>query len=223
MHTLAGPEIAVASTKATTCQLTTLACLAFATARAKQVITREQMSEIGESLRHIPSVAAQILQHDEDIAPIAKEIASAHYVLYLGRGNLFPIAMEGALKLKEVSYINAEGYAAGEMKHGPIALIDDKVPVVCIAPSNDPLFEKNASNISETVARGSKVFLISDEKGAQTLKNTSKWSIALGEVHPFVAPILYAIPVQLLAYHVAVAKGTDVDQPRNLAKSVTVE
>jgi glucosamine--fructose-6-phosphate aminotransferase (isomerizing) len=141
----------------------------------------------------------------------------------LGRGGLYPIALEGALKLKEVSYTYAEGYASGEMKHGPIALIDDNVPVVCLAPAADPLFEKNASNIAETTARGGKVFLISDEKGAEILKDQATWSVAMDEVHPFVAPILYTIPVQLLSYHVAVLKGTDVDQPRNLAKSVTVE
>ncbi len=223
MHTLAGPEIGVASTKAFTTQLTTLACLAFATARAKRAITPEQMREMGDALRQIPALVADILKHDEEILNIARDVVPARDVLYLGRGNLYPIALEGALKLKEISYIHAEGYAAGEMKHGPIALIDDQVPVVCIAPSTDPLFEKNASNIQETVARGGKVFLISDQKGAKTLKDVTTWAVATGNVHPFVAPILYAIPVQLLAYHVAVLKGTDVDQPRNLAKSVTVE
>jgi glucosamine--fructose-6-phosphate aminotransferase (isomerizing) len=223
MHTLAGPEIGVASTKAFTTQITTLACMAFATARAKKVITVETMQEMAEALRHVPQIAADILKHDEAIKHIAKDISEARDVLYLGRGSLYPIALEGALKLKEISYIHAEGYAAGEMKHGPIALIDDSVPVVVVAPGNDPLFEKNASNIQETVARGGKVFLISDEKGADALKDLSTWSVAMGEVHPFVAPILYAIPVQLLSYHVAVIKGTDVDQPRNLAKSVTVE
>ena len=223
LHTLAGPEIGVASTKAFTTQITTLACLAFATARAKGVLGEDEVHEIGEALRHVPAVAANILQHDDAIKHIAKDVAEAHDVLYLGRGNLYPIALEGALKLKEISYIHAEGYAAGEMKHGPIALIDDTVPVVVVAPGNDPLFEKNASNIQETVARGGKVFLISDEKGAKALKDVSTWSVGMGAVHPFVAPILYAIPVQLLSYHVAVTKGTDVDQPRNLAKSVTVE
>ena len=136
---------------------------------------------------------------------------------------MYPIASEGPLKVKEISYIHAEAYASGELKHGPIALIDEHVPIVALAPGNDPLFEKNASNIQETVARGGKVFLISDEAGAAHLKDISTWSVAMGAVNPFVAPILYAIPVQLLSYHVAVAKGTDVDQPRNLAKSVTVE
>ena len=223
IHTLAGPEIGVASTKAFTTQLSTLACMAFAAARARKAITVEQMQEIGESLRHLPSVAAQILHHDGEIKNIAREMEKARDVLYLGRGSLYPIALEGALKLKEISYIHAEGYAAGEMKHGPIALIDENVPVVVVAPGKDKLFEKTASNVQETVARGGKVFLITDAAGAKSLEKATTWTITLGDIHPFIAPILYAIPVQLLAYHVAVAKGTDVDQPRNLAKSVTVE
>jgi glucosamine--fructose-6-phosphate aminotransferase (isomerizing) len=223
LNTLAGPEIAVASTKATTCQLTTLACLAIAAAADRGNLNEDQVRDYTDALRHVPSVASDILNHDKAIKEIAASIAKAHYVLYLGRGNLFPIAMEGALKLKEISYITAEGYAAGEMKHGPIALIDDSVPIVVLSPSNDVLFEKTASNVQETVARGGKVFLISDAKGVEALKDNSVWSVTMADVHPFVAPILYAIPVQLLAYHVAVIKGTDVDQPRNLAKSVTVE
>lgn len=223
IHTLAGPEIGVASTKAFTTQLSTLACMAFAAARARKAITVEQMQEIGEALRHLPSVAAQILHHDREIKNIAREMEKARDVLYLGRGSLYPIALEGALKLKEISYIHAEGYAAGEMKHGPIALIDENVPVVVVAPGKDKLFEKTASNVHETVARGGKVFLITDAAGAKSLEKATTWTITLGDIHPFIAPILYAIPVQLLAYHVAVAKGTDVDQPRNLAKSVTVE
>ena len=223
LHTYAGPEIGVASTKAFTTQITTLACLAFALARGKKVITKEHMHEMAEALRHVPQVAADILGHDDAILEIAKEVEKAPYVLYLARGALFPIALEGALKLKEISYIYAEGYAAGEMKHGPIALIDNTVPAVVVAPGNDPLFEKPASNVQEAVARGAKVFLITDEKGHSVLKDKIKWDVVLGDVHPFVAPILYALPVQLLAYHVAVLKGTDVDQPRNLAKSVTVE
>jgi len=223
LNTLAGPEIAVASTKATTCQLTTLACLALSTAEQRGNLSEDEVRAYTDALRHVPTVAAQVLNHDNALKDIAKSIAKAKYVLYLGRGNLFPIAMEGALKLKEISYITAEGYAAGEMKHGPIALIDDNVPIVVLAPHNDRLFEKTASNIQETVARGGKVFLISDENGVKSLKDSTIWSLTMDEVHPFVAPILYAIPVQLLAYHVAVLKGTDVDQPRNLAKSVTVE
>ncbi|MCK5384579.1 MAG: glutamine--fructose-6-phosphate transaminase (isomerizing) [Alphaproteobacteria bacterium] len=223
LHTLAGPEIGVASTKAFTTQLTTLACMALATARKLGTIDEKHESEMAKALRHVPKIAADILQHDEAIQTIAKDIAEANDVLYLGRGSLYPIALEGALKLKEISYIHAEGYASGEMKHGPIALIDECVPIVVVAPENDSLFEKNVSNIQETVARGGKVFLISDIKGAHRLKEQSSWRVALGAVHPFVAPILYSIPVQLLAYHIAVIKGTDVDQPRNLAKSVTVE
>ncbi|MCC6597545.1 MAG: glutamine--fructose-6-phosphate transaminase (isomerizing) [Alphaproteobacteria bacterium] len=223
LHTLAGPEIGVASTKAFTTQITTLACMALACARARGTITPEREHEISDALRHLPKIAANVLQHDGAILKIAHDVAEARDVLYMARGSLYPIALEGALKLKEISYIHAEGYAAGEMKHGPIALIDESVPVVVVAPFNDPLFEKTASNIQETVARGGKVFLISDEAGAKALKGVSTWSVAMGEVHPFVAPILYAIPVQLLSYHVAVLKGTDVDQPRNLAKSVTVE
>ena len=223
LHTLAGPEIGVASTKAFTTQLTTLACLAVAWAHEKGAIDAKRAGELGEALRHIPTVATQILNHDETIKSFSKDVAQARDVLYLGRGGLFPLAMEGALKLKEISYIHAEGYAAGEMKHGPIALIDDSVPVVVLAPGNDPLFEKTASNIQETVARGGKIFLISDAAGCKSLKGNSVWTVELDDVHPFVAPILYALPVQLLAYHVAVTKGTDVDQPRNLAKSVTVE
>lgn len=223
LHTLAGPEIGVASTKAFTTQITTLACMALAAGVAKGSISAEKEVEMADALRHVPTIAADILQHDEAILAIAKDIADARDVLYLGRGSLYPIALEGALKLKEISYIHAEGYASGEMKHGPIALIDDRVPVVVVAPENDPMFEKNVSNIQETVARGGKVFLISDVKGAHALKEQSTWSVAMGAVHPFVAPILYSIPVQLLSYHVAVIKGTDVDQPRNLAKSVTVE
>ncbi len=223
LHSLAGPEIGVASTKAFTTQLTTLACIALASAKDRGSIDDKVEHEMAEALRHVPTIAADILQHDEAILSIAKDISEARDVLYLGRGSLYPIALEGALKLKEISYIHAEGYASGEMKHGPIALIDDNVPVVVVAPENDPMFEKNVSNIQETVARGGKVFLISDKKGAKALNQQATWSVAMGAVHPFVAPILYSIPVQLLSYHVAVIKGTDVDQPRNLAKSVTVE
>jgi glucosamine--fructose-6-phosphate aminotransferase (isomerizing) len=222
LHTLAGPEIGVASTKAFSTQITTLACMAFAAAREKKTIDVATLKEIGEELRRVPKIASEILQHDKDIETIAKKIVDARDMLYLGRGGMYPLALEGALKMKEISYIHAEGYAAGEMKHGPIALIDANVPVVALAPS-DALFEKTASNIQETIARGGKVLLISDEKGTKALKSQASWTITLGDIHPFIAPILYAIPIQLLAYHVAVAKGTDVDQPRNLAKSVTVE
>ena len=222
VHTLAGPEIGVASTKAFTTQLSTLACLVLALASAKGAINAAQAADYAYALRHVPQVAASILSHDAEIATIAGDIAAARDVLYLGRGSLYPLALEGALKLKEISYIHAEGYASGEMKHGPIALIDENVPVVVIAPT-DPLFEKTASNVQETMARGGKVLLLTDKEGQEKLGKNCKWSVVMGDVHPFVAPILYSIPVQLLAYHVAVAKGTDVDQPRNLAKSVTVE
>ena len=222
LHTLAGPEIGVASTKAFTTQLATLACMAIALASAKGAITPAQEADYAYALRHLPQAAATILSHDNEIREIAKTIAEARDVLYLGRGSLYPLALEGALKLKEISYIHAEGYPAGEMKHGPIALIDETVPVVVIAPT-DHLFDKTASNVQETVARGGKVLLISDQQGTERLGKSCAWTVTLGDVHAFVAPILYAIPVQLLAYHVAVAKGTDVDQPRNLAKSVTVE
>lgn len=223
LHTLAGPEIGVASTKAFTTQITTLACLAVAVALENGTLSNTRAAEISDALRHLPAAAAQILRHDEAIREIAREIHTARDVLYLGRGSFYPIALEGALKLKEISYIHAEGYAAGEMKHGPIALIDDLVPIVVVAPGNEPLFEKTASNVQEAVARGGKVFLISDKKGTAALKDQSVWSITMDDIDPFIAPILYTIPVQLLSYHAAVIKGTDVDQPRNLAKSVTVE
>ncbi|MCK6417767.1 MAG: glutamine--fructose-6-phosphate transaminase (isomerizing) [Alphaproteobacteria bacterium] len=223
LHTLAGPEIGVASTKAFTTQLSVLACLALATARARDVITDAQEKELSDALRHVPKIAASVLQHDQAVKDIARDVEAARDVLYLARGPLYPLALEGALKLKEISYIHAEGYAAGEMKHGPIALIDETVPIVVVAPGNDPLFEKTESNVQETMARGGQVLLITDQQGSKKLGGRVRWSVVLEDIHPFVAPLLYAIPVQLLAYHVAVLKGTDVDQPRNLAKSVTVE
>jgi glucosamine--fructose-6-phosphate aminotransferase (isomerizing) len=223
LHTLAGPEIGVASTKAFTTQLTTLACLALAVAEEKGAVDAQKRGALTEALRTLPKQAAAILNHDGAIKNIARDVCHVRDMLYLGRGTLYPIALEGALKLKEISYIHAEGYAAGEMKHGPIALIDDSVPVVVVSPGNDPLFEKTASNVQETVARGGKIILFSDAQGVAKMKDQTTWPVTMGDVHPFVAPILYAIPVQVLAYHVAVAKGTDVDQPRNLAKSVTVE
>jgi glucosamine--fructose-6-phosphate aminotransferase (isomerizing) len=170
----------------------------------------------------VPARAAEVLNHDETLKAIALKVAEARDVLFLGRGASYPIAMEGALKLKEISYIHAEGYAAGEMKHGPIALIDETVPVIVVAPSDD-LFEKTASNLQEVRARGGRVVFFSDADGIRRLGAEAMAAVELPKVDPFVAPILYAIPVQLLAYHAAVAKGTDVDQPRNLAKSVTVE
>ncbi len=222
LQTLAGPEIGVASTKAFTTQLTVLACLAIATAEARGTISDKDVAELVGALTEVPARAAEVLNHDDAIRDLAVSVAEARDVLYLGRGTNYPIALEGALKLKEISYIHAEGYAAGEMKHGPIALIDEAVPIICIAPE-DHLFEKTASNIQEVKARGGKVIVFSDTKGAAYLKDSAEAVIALPPVNAFVSPILYAIPVQLLAYHVAVIKGTDVDQPRNLAKSVTVE
>jgi glucosamine--fructose-6-phosphate aminotransferase (isomerizing) len=223
LPTLAGPEIGVASTKAFTTQLVVLACLTIALGKARGTIDAETEARLSGALTEVPSRAAEVLNHDERIKAIAEDtFVPARDVLYLGRGTSYPLALEGALKLKEISYIHAEGYAAGEMKHGPIALIDEHVPVVVIAPS-DPLFEKTASNVQEVVARGGKAVVFSDAAGVERLKDLALETIALPAVDPFVAPILYAIPVQLLAYHTAVAKGTDVDQPRNLAKAVTVE
>ena len=222
LETVAGPEIGVASTKAFTAQLTVLACLALAAARATGAIDAAREATMTAALLEVPSRAAEILEDDAAIQAIAHRVARARDVLFLGRGNCYPIALEGALKLKEISYIHAEGYAAGEMKHGPIALIDPSVPVIAIAPSG-PLFEKTASNLQEAAARGGQVIVFSDAAGAARLKGIAAGTVVLPEVDPFVAPILYAIPVQMLAYQVAVLKGTDVDQPRNLAKSVTVE
>ncbi len=222
LQTVAGPEIGVASTKAFTAQLAVLACLAIAAARARGAIGQAEEQRLTAALLEVPGRAAEVLDHDAHIRQIAARIAGARDVLYLGRGSCFPIAMEGALKLKEISYIHAEGYAAGEMKHGPIALIDSSVPVIAIIPSG-PLFEKTASNVQEAAARGGQVVVFSDAEGAAKLASVAAETVVLPNVDPFVAPILHAIPVQLLAYHVAVLKGTDVDQPRNLAKSVTVE
>ena len=222
LPTHAGPEIGVASTKAFTCQLAVLAALSANLARAKGRLTREEEQDIVAHLQEAPAALNAALGHDDDIAAMAHLIAPARDVLYLGRGPDYPLALEGALKLKEISYIHAEGYAAGEMKHGPIALIDEAVPVIVLAPSG-PLFEKTVSNMQEVRARGGKIVLISDAKGLEEAGEGCIATIEMPEVHPLIAPLVYAVPVQLLAYHVAVAKGTDVDQPRNLAKSVTVE
>jgi glucosamine--fructose-6-phosphate aminotransferase (isomerizing) len=222
LPTLAGPEIGVASTKAFTTQLAVLACLTLALSRARDVIGHDREAGLVAALTEIPSRASEVLNHDERIRAIAAEIAEARDVLYLGRGSAFPLALEGALKLKEISYIHAEGYAAGEMKHGPIALIDEAVPVIVLAPPDD-LFEKTLGNVEEVMARGGRVVMISDAAGVARLADRLAFGIAVPRCDPFVAPLLYAIPIQLLAYHVAVIKGTDVDQPRNLAKSVTVE
>ncbi|HEV7289489.1 glutamine--fructose-6-phosphate transaminase (isomerizing) [Sphingomonas sp.] len=222
LPTHAGPEIGVASTKAFTCQLAVLAALAANLAKAKGRMTPEEEKEIVLHLAEAPAALNDALSRDEAIEAMAGSVAGARDVLYLGRGTDYPLAMEGALKLKEISYIHAEGYAAGEMKHGPIALIDENVPVIVIAPSG-PLFEKTVSNMQEVQARGGKVVLISDAEGIAAAGENCLATIEMPRVHPLIAPIVYAVPVQLLAYHVAVAKGTDVDQPRNLAKSVTVE
>jgi glucosamine--fructose-6-phosphate aminotransferase (isomerizing) len=222
MPTLAGPEIGVASTKAFTCQLAVLAALAANLARAKGRLSGDEEKEIVAHLQEAPAALNAALGHDDDIAAMAHLIAPARDVLYLGRGPDYPMALEGALKLKEISYIHAEGYAAGEMKHGPIALIDDAVPVIVLAPSG-PLFEKTVSNMQEVRARGGKIVLISDADGIAQAGEGCIATIEMPKVHPLIAPLVYAVPVQLLAYHTAVLKGTDVDQPRNLAKSVTVE
>ncbi len=222
LRTLAGPEIGVASTKAFTTQLTTLACLSIALARENGQIDAGREKELTDALREVPARIASVLTLAPQIEKIARDVAEARDALYLGRGTAYPIALEGALKLKEISYIHAEGYAAGEMKHGPIALIDENVPVIVIAP-HDHLFEKTASNAQEVMARGGKVLLVSDADGIAKMKDKATWTIEMPSVDPFVAPILYSLPVQLLAYYAAVCKGTDVDQPRNLAKAVTVE
>ncbi|MFT8243219.1 glutamine--fructose-6-phosphate transaminase (isomerizing) [Roseomonas sp. BN140053] len=220
--TVAGPEIGVASTKAFTAQLSVLACLAIGFARARGTLDAAAEARLTAALLEVPEHAARLLDASAAIEAVAAEIVGARDVLYLARGSLFPIAMEGALKLKELSYIHAEGYAAGEMKHGPIALIDPAVPVIALCPSG-PLFEKTASNLQEAAARGGRIIAFTDAAGAPALRRFSRTVVELPAVDPFVAPILHAIPVQMLAYHVAVLKGTDVDQPRNLAKAVTVE
>src|SRR5947209_1766627 len=222
LPTHAGPEIGVASTKAFTCQLAVMAALSAYIARAKGRLSVDEEKEIVAHLQEAPAALNAALGHDDDIAAMAHLIAPARDVLYLGRGPDYPMAMEGALKLKEISYIHAEGYAAGEMKHGPIALIDDQVPVIVLAPSG-PLFDKTVSNMQEVRARGGRIVLISDAEGISQAGEGAMATIEMPHVHPLLAPLVFAVPVQLLAYHVAVLKGTDVDQPRNLAKSVTVE
>jgi glucosamine--fructose-6-phosphate aminotransferase (isomerizing) len=222
LPTLAGPEIGVASTKAFTCQLAVLAALATRMAVVKGRMDRAEEEEIVTHLLEAPASLNAALSHDEEIAGMAHLIAPARDVLYLGRGPDYPLALEGALKLKEISYIHAEGYASGEMKHGPIALIDEHVPVIVLAPSG-PLFEKTVSNMQEVRARGGQIVLISDAQGIAEAGEGCMATIEMPKVHPLIAPLVYAVPVQLLAYHTACVKGTDVDQPRNLAKSVTVE
>ena len=218
----AGPEIGVASTKAFTAQLSILACLCLVAGRERKTISASLETKLTESLLEVPSNMSSVFELIDQIKKLSKQIVKAKSALFLGRNSLFPIAMEGALKLKEISYIHAEGYASGEMKHGPIALVDDKVPVVIIAPK-DKLFEKNISNMQEILARGGKVILITDQKGDREVENEILKKLVLKNLEDFVKPIVFTLPVQLIAYFVAVQKGTDVDQPRNLAKSVTVE
>jgi glutamine---fructose-6-phosphate transaminase (isomerizing) len=220
--TLCGPEIAVASTKATTAQLTILASLVIAAGKARGTIDRAKERELVRALIELPSAISAALGTEDQIEKIAKGLSKAKDVLYLGRGPMFPVAMEGALKLKEISYIHAEGYPAGELKHGPIALVDEVMPVIVVAPS-DELMEKTMSNMQEVAARGGQIILITDAEGAKHIGHGVAETIVIPKVSSFVAPILALIPVQLLAYHTAVFMGTDVDQPRNLAKSVTVE
>ena len=220
--THAGPEIGVASTKAFTCQLSVLACLAIGAGAARGVLTAKEEAKLVDALTDVPARIAAVLNHDEAIERLAYDISKARDVLYLARGADYPIALEGALKLKEISYIHAEGYAAGEMKHGPIALIDEAVPIIVIAPSGH-LFDKTTSNMQEVIARKGKVVLISDRQGVKSQGQQAWATLTMPELADFITPLVYAVPVQLLAYHAAVHKGTDVDQPRNLAKSVTVE
>ena len=222
MPTLAGPEIGVASTKAFSCQLTVLLCLAIAAGRARGTLDAEGERRLVDALIQAPGLMAEALTHESAIEVLAREVAKARDVLYLGRGTSYPMALEGALKLKEISYIHAEGYAAGELKHGPIALIDDSVPVIVIAP-HDAVFEKTVSNMQEVAARGGRIVLIGDAQGAAEHGLDTLATFTMPAVNATVAPIVYAVPIQLLAYHTAVSMGKDVDQPRNLAKSVTVE
>jgi glucosamine--fructose-6-phosphate aminotransferase (isomerizing) len=222
IRTYAGPEIGVASTKAFTCQLAALACLALLAGKIRGTLSVEQEREYVTALIEAPRHMTEVLKEEKNIAAVAQEICKARDVLFLGRGINYPMALEGALKLKEISYIHAEGYAAGELKHGPIALVDEHVPVIVIAP-RDELYEKTISNMEEVAARGGKIVLITDDTAHKQNAHKTFRHIHVPHAHAFISPLIYAIPVQLLAYHAAVFIGTDVDQPRNLAKSVTVE
>jgi glucosamine--fructose-6-phosphate aminotransferase (isomerizing) len=222
LPTLAGPEIGVASTKAFTCQLAVLACIAIAAGRARGVLSTDDERKLVRALIEVPRLMAEALKLEPMIEQLARDLAKSRDVLYLGRGTSYPLALEGALKLKEISYIHAEGYAAGELKHGPIALIDETMPVIVIAP-HDRVFEKTVSNMQEVAARGGKIILVTDPQGAQEAHVESLIKLVLPEMPSTVTPLVYAVPAQLIAYHTAVVMGTDVDQPRNLAKSVTVE
>ncbi len=220
--TLAGPEIGVASTKAFTCQLSVLAALALAAGKARGHISPAEEARFVYELSEAPRFANQALKLEKQIERIAQDLSKVRHVLYLGRDTSYPLALEGALKLKEISYIHAEGYAAGELKHGPIALIDEDMPVVVIAP-HDHVFEKSVSNMQEVAARGGRIILITDARGAEEAALTTEHTLIMPEMPALITPIVYALPIQMLAYHTAVLMGTDVDQPRNLAKSVTVE
>ncbi len=223
LQTMAGPEVSVASTKAFTTQLALFAALTLALAQERKVMTRKEVKKMADMLFDLPSVMQDFLKESDSIEKIAKDIMhNAVNALYIGRGSSYPIALEGALKLKETSYIHAEGYSAGEMKHGPIALVDQGLPIIVVAPP-DKYFEKTLSNMQEIVARGGKVIFVSNKKGVSAAKKYVKASIQMPEVNTFVAPILYSLPMQISAYYTALLKGTDMDQPRNLAKSVTVE
>jgi glutamine---fructose-6-phosphate transaminase (isomerizing) len=222
VRTFAGPEIGVASTKAFTCQLSALACLALLAAKQRGLLSPEKERELVHALMEVPRHMAEAMKQEKHIALVAKDVSTAKDVLFMGRGLAYPIALEGALKLKEISYIHAEGYAAGELKHGPIALVDEHVPIIVLAP-RDELYEKTISNMEEVAARGGRIIMITDAAGETANAHKATHSIRVPAIHAFTSPLVYAVPVQLLAYHAAVIMGTDVDQPRNLAKSVTVE
>jgi glucosamine--fructose-6-phosphate aminotransferase (isomerizing) len=222
LPTLAGPEIGVASTKAFTCQLAALATLALAAGKARGTVSPLDEERLVRGMSEVPRMMSAALRLEPQIEALARELSHVEHVLYLGRGTSYPIALEGALKLKEISYIHAEGYAAGELKHGPIALIDENMPVVVIAPY-DRIFEKTVSNMQEVAARGGRIILVTDPKGREAAAIDAVETLILPEMPSSITPLVYAVPVQLLAYHTAVFMGTDVDQPRNLAKSVTVE
>jgi len=222
LPTIAGPEIGVASTKAFTCQLVTLAALAIRAGEARDVLSEADVARLLQQLAEVPRLIGEALTQEAEIERVTRSIAGASHALYLGRNTAFAIALEGALKLKEISYIHAEGYAAGELKHGPIALVDEEMPVVVIAP-HDAVFDKTLSNMEEVAARGGRIVLVTDRAGAEAAGETAEAVIVMPDVSPLVAPIVYAVPMQLIAYHAALINGTDVDQPRNLAKSVTVE
>jgi glucosamine--fructose-6-phosphate aminotransferase (isomerizing) len=220
--TYAGPEIGVASTKAFTAQLGALAALAIGIGRSKKTITAEEEARLCELLLSSPRLCDEVLQSEAQIQEIARSFSDTHSSLFIGRAEMYPLALEGALKLKEISYIHAEGFAAGELKHGSIALVDEHVPIITIAPDG-PLFEKTISNMQEVMARGGRVIMLGSQNGIEQAGGECEAVIEMPDIDAFIAPIIYAVPLQLLAYYVAVTKGTDVDQPRNLAKSVTVE